>query len=122
MHKVTGAFWILGLRRSRTGFSSSHARSAKSPELIKALANGVSYSKSFLKITRYHNVNDYFDAESDECDNDADLEKVEQERMRKIPFPNCSRTTGWLQLVFSSSSTQQRATGDSLNLCAAKLL
>ena len=109
MHKVTGAFWILGLRRSRTGFSSSHARSANSPELIKALANSISYSKSFLKITRYNNVNDYFDAESDECDKDADLEKVEQERMQKIPFPNCSRTTGWLQLVFSSSSTQQRA-------------
>ena len=85
MHKVTRAFWMLGWRR-RTGFSCN------SKELIEALPNSASSSKSILHILIFEI---YSEEEEEDCDSNADLEKVEQERMRKSPFPNCSRTTGW---------------------------
>ena len=93
--------------------------SCNSKELIEALANSVSSSKSILHVTFFEIYSD--EEEEEDCDNDGDLEKVEQERMRKIPFPNCSRTTGW---QLAGLQFQQHAGNWQFPelVCAAKLL
>ena len=86
MHKVTGAFWTLGWRRRTHRHVRFSCKGSHYPELIKALANSVVppyhccasqdiLTKNWMNVTMI-----------------CGLEKVEQERMPTIPFPNCSHT------------------------------